>query len=156
MKIPRTKTFETVSLLKLPAGPADDQKVILCEVFNHLLTTPRIASIKLQLKSRPRVSLDYDHKILEEGEMFSARCEASAFPRVTSIAWFLDNKELEDLEEEEMELRVERSMNNKRLECRASNEVGTSTANTTLHIKCEWDKNFLCPICFDDFFSSFD
>ena len=55
-------------------------KVILCEVFNHLLTTPRIASIKLQLKSRPCVLLDYDHKIVEEGEMFSARCEVSAFP----------------------------------------------------------------------------
>ena len=33
MKIPRTKTFETVSLLKLPAGPADDQKVILFNIF---------------------------------------------------------------------------------------------------------------------------
>ena len=111
--------------------------MILCEVFNHLLTTPRIASIKLQLKSRPRVLLDYDHKILEEGEMFSARCEASAFPRVTNIAWFLDNKALEKQEGEEMELRVTRVMNNKRLECRASNEVGTTAANTTLHIKCE-------------------
>ena len=29
VKIPRTKTFETVSQLKLPAGPADDQKVRL-------------------------------------------------------------------------------------------------------------------------------
>ena len=106
-------------------------------MFNHLLTTPRIASIKLQLKSRPRVLLDYDHKILEEGEMFSARCEASAFPRVTSIAWFLDNKALEELKGEEMELMVTRAMNNKRLECRASNEVGTTAANTTLHIKCE-------------------
>ena len=137
MKIPRTKTFETVSLLKLPAGPADDQKVIMCEVFNHLLTTPRITSIKLQLKHKPRVTLDYDLKILEVGEMFAARCEASAYPPVTSYAWFLDNRALEGQLGEEIELRVDRAMDNKRLECRASNEVGTSTANTTIHIKCE-------------------
>ena len=44
---------------------------------------------------------------------------------------------VEEQKGEEMELMVTRAMNNKRLECRASNEVGTTAANTTLHIKCE-------------------
>ena len=51
--------------------------------------------------------------------------------QVTSIAWYLDNKGLMDLEGEEMELSVTQVINNK------SNKVRTSAANITLHIKCE-------------------
>ena len=63
----KTEQFETQSTLKLPVTADDDGREIFCEVSNHLVTSPLVTGIKLQLKHAPRVTLSYDNKILEVG-----------------------------------------------------------------------------------------
>ena len=75
----KTEQFETVSTLKLAATADDDGKEIFCEVSNHLVTTPLVAGIKLQLKHVPRVTLSYDNKILEVNITFNKYNKSLAF-----------------------------------------------------------------------------
>ena len=138
VKIAKTKTFQTRSVLKLRGRSADDQKKILCAVSNHLLAEPITTDIKLLLKFKPHVVVSADKKVLSVGETFTAHCEASAFPRDLEYSWYLDGQLLHAEKREEITLRsVSQEHDNKLLECRASNEVGTASGSVAIHIKCK-------------------
>ena len=102
-----------------------------------MLAQPITADIKLLMKFKPRVVVSADKKVLSVGESFTAHCEASAFPRDLQYSWYLDGQLVESERREEMTVRsVRQEHDNKLLECRVSNAVGSSVASVAIHIKC--------------------
>ena len=129
-----------MSVLNLVTSESNDGEDIICEVSSHLMTEPKTAKVLLKLKHVPRVSMTNDNKILEDGQMFNGRCEATAFPSLVTFAWYLDGQQLVGQEGQELSLLVTRTHDNKKVECRVTNEVGTSSASTVIHIKCRFDE----------------
>ena len=125
-----------MSVLNLVTSEANDGEAIICEVSSHLMTEPKVAKVLLKLKHAPRVSMTFDNKILKDGHWFNGRCEATAFPSLVTYAWYLDGQHLVDQEGQEISLLVTRNHDNKKVECRVTNDVGTSSASTVIHIKC--------------------
>ena len=102
-----------------------------------MLAKPITADIKLLLKFKPRVVVSVDKKVLSVGESFTAHCEVSAFPRAVEYSWLLDNKLVEGERREKITVdEVSQDLDNKQLECRVRNAVGSSSATVTIHIKC--------------------
>ena len=81
--------------------------------------------------------MSVDKKVLSVGESFTAHCEASAFPRAVEYSWHLDSQLVEGEGREKITVsEVSQDLDNKQLECRVRNAVGSSSATVTIHIKC--------------------
>ena len=127
-----------MSVLNLAANSVHnlDGEKIVCSVSNDLVTSPLVTEIRVEMLRSPLVSLVTGHDVVEQGGTLSARCVVSDLSSV-EVSWWLGGQLLQDQRSEEIKIEVTRNHDLQQLECRATNQIGTGSDKTTIHVQCE-------------------
>ena len=138
-KLEDRKTFDTISVLRLKPQIEDDQKKIFCTVSSDISPSPKSAMTLLRLKYKPRIKFSYKKEFLNEGDSFSATCNADAYPNHLEFSWYFDGQLMESERLNTLTIpKVTKNHLNSLVKCQAKNSVGISEAEGTINVKCEY------------------
>merc|ERR1712107_303632 len=135
---PRTKTFSTVSTVKLTLT---EDTLVTCGAYNEAFPDPRSSRpFRLRLNYKPRLSLnitDHEENTVTAGQDITIHCSAQAYPPVQSYKWFLDDREyLATTSTDTITLsNVSSDLHRSVIKCVAENKVGSSEVSSVLNVE---------------------
>jgi hypothetical protein len=142
------KTVVSVSTVRLLPVREDDGELVSCTVSN-IMTQPVTARVRLDVRSKPRVSVDRSGDV-QEGDDLQLACKVDAKPTHSKLAWSLDGVDVTPAEDD-LVLRmknISKHEHNKQVTCTATNTVGTGDDTIVLAVNCKYDDPVLMTILY--------
>jgi len=132
-----SQTFTTVSETILKPTKALHGSIIQCKANSIALqkTGEIVKSATLNILSRPEVRVEIVSEVVTVGGDVLARCEGVANPPVERYEWLIGGEKLAHSTIEIKIPAVTKQHNGQLLTCKATNEIGSTTADTLLDIK---------------------
>eukprot|EP00092_Neocalanus_flemingeri_P000447 GFUD01000476.1.p1 GENE.GFUD01000476.1~~GFUD01000476.1.p1 ORF type:complete len:622 (-),score=168.19 GFUD01000476.1:456-2087(-) len=132
-KLGKTKTFKTVSTLKMTPK---SKMSITCSAFSDAFKEPRNSrKLTIQLKYKPKLSLNVTNENIKEGMTLVVKCASEAYPSNVTYNWFINDDEMMEHSDTFTIENVSKDMNNAVLRCEADNSVGKSETSTILNVE---------------------
>eukprot|EP00092_Neocalanus_flemingeri_P005738 GFUD01006178.1.p1 GENE.GFUD01006178.1~~GFUD01006178.1.p1 ORF type:complete len:655 (+),score=165.53 GFUD01006178.1:182-2146(+) len=130
------RLFKTYSILRFV--PEKDEE-ILCTAFSEQFRAPRVSSgVKIRMKHKPRIELEFSRDNLGEGDSFEVMCKAEAYPVNLRYDWFINDIAIVDETSEVLKIEnIQRENDQMEIKCRAENEVGSSEAIKVLNLSLQ-------------------
>ena len=96
MKLYDTKTFRTISKIKIIPRKEHDKQNISCISTNSVASDFKSSQVTLKLLYRPEIKVTQSKTNGGEksGDTVQFNCFSKATPRVTDIEWFLNDEKL--------------------------------------------------------------
>ena len=135
--MPDAKRKTTKSKLQMKMKRQLHNTSIRCEAQNSAESSPRIASMIIQVEFAPYVTVEKSSVVVREGESAMFRCITESNPVIVTYRWSVGGEE-QGLNEERLVIpRVRRDDNGKIIKCCVSNSIGTSEDTIILDIHCK-------------------
>ena len=140
MKLYDTKTFRTISLIKIIPKKEHDKQNISCISTNSVASDFKSSQVTLKLLYKPQIKVTQSNTNGGEKpeDTVQFNCFSKATPRVTDIEWFLNDEKLPDESRDMLLLIIGRTdLNGARIKCVARNKIGSASDEIKIQLKCE-------------------
>jgi phage FluMu gp28-like protein len=140
MKLYGTKTFRTISMIKIIPKKEHDKQNISCISTNSVASDFKSSQVTLKLLYKPDIKVTQSKTKGGEkpGDTVQFNCFSKATPRVTEIEWFLNDEKLPDESRDMLLLKIGRTdMNGARIKCVARNTIGSAADEIKIQLKCK-------------------
>lgn len=112
-----------------------DGKTFVCRSENKALKQPMLASIRMEVKYPPEITLTVESDKISEFDDVHFHCQATANPSDIVYKWYRNDEIIAGDHTTELVLpRVTRNFNGDTITCEARNDVGTTKSTHTLNI----------------------
>jgi len=133
-KIKKTKTFKTVSTLRLK--PTRPQMSLTCSASNSAFKEPRNSrQLEIQLKYKPKLKLNVTSESVKEGQNLVIKCSSQAYPKEVTYKWFINDDEIRETSNILTLENIGKNLNKAEVRCEAENSVGKSMTSSVLNIE---------------------
>ena len=140
MKLYETKTFRTISIIKIIPRKEHDKRNISCISKNSVASYFKSSQVTLKLLYKPEVKVTQNNTNGGErpGETAQFNCFSKATPRATDFEWFLNDEKIPDESRDMLLLKLSRTdMNGARIKCVARNMIGSAADEIKIQLKCK-------------------
>jgi len=127
------KLFKTYSILKFV--PEKDEEIV-CTAFSDQYRAARKSNgLKIRLKYKPRIDLEFSDENVQEGGNLEAVCKADAYPMNMVYKWFINDVEMLGENKKELKMKnIQRENDQMEIKCRAENEIGFSEQRKVIEL----------------------
>ena len=137
--LPDGKRMTVTSVIRFNVTKANDNSDIICETASDALDTPLRASITLNIKYAPVVTVTIEPAEIFEGDKVTFTCAATSNPAVKSYLWFSNNVPLIGSQTEKYEIEsIGRAEHNVEVKCQVRNlegKVGDASVKPKVNYK---------------------
>ena len=147
------KRTNVKSVLKLSPKKGYHNKNITCQAQNSAERSPRRASLLMEVKYAPKVTVTLEQDRIVEFEPVRLSCHAEANPPNVVYKWYINDEiAFGDYSTQLTIASVTRKFNLATFKCQVTNAVGKSEATQTLNVQCKLLGNvgiflFFSPFC---------
>lgn len=132
-KIKKTKTFKTVSTLRMKPT---HKMGLTCSASNDAFKEPRNSrKLKIQLKYKPKLTLNLTSENIKEGQTLVVKCSAKAYPTEVTYKWFINDDEMTEETDTLTIENVSKELDQAVIKCEVENSVGKSETSRDLNIE---------------------
>ena len=132
------KRTNVKSVLKLSPKKGYHNKNITCQAQNSAERSPRRASLLMEVKYAPKVTVTLEQDRIVEFEPVRLSCHAEANPPNVVYKWYINDEiAYGDYSTQLTIASVTRKFNLATVKCQVTNAVGKSEATQTLNVQCK-------------------
>ncbi|KAK2706998.1 hypothetical protein QYM36_014876 [Artemia franciscana] len=123
------------SVLKLIPKQEFHNKTFTCQAQNAAERSPRVATIRLEVKYAPKVTVKVINSVITELDTVKLSCSAEGNPSKMDYKWYVNNEVAYGDYSTELTINsVTRKLHNAVVKCEVQNRVGTSEDTQTLNV----------------------
>ena len=150
------KRTNVKSVLKLSPKKGYHNKNITCQAQNAAERSPRRATLLMEVKYAPKVTVTLEQDRIVEFEPVRLSCHAEANPPNVVYKWYINDEiAYGDYSTQLTIASVTRKFNLAAVKCQVTNAVGKSEATQTLNVQCKL-LGLLLFLFFFHFFTTLD
>jgi len=132
------KRTNVKSILKLSPKKEYHNKNITCQAQNAAERSPRSASLLMEVKYAPKVTITLEQDRIAEFEAVKLSCHADANPPNVVYKWYINDEiAYGDYSTQLTIASVSRKLNLAVVKCEVTNAVGKSEDTQTLNVHCK-------------------
>ncbi|XP_055450871.1 kin of IRRE-like protein 2 isoform X1 [Psammomys obesus] len=120
--------------LFLTPSSHDDGATLICRARSQALPTGRDTAVTLSLQYPPEVTLSAEPQTVQEGEMVTFLCRATAQPPVTGYRWAKGGSAVLGARGPRLEVAADATFLTEPVSCEVSNAVGSANRSTALEV----------------------
>nr|XP_021498146.1 kin of IRRE-like protein 2 isoform X4 [Meriones unguiculatus] len=120
--------------LFLTPSSHDDGATLICRARSQALPTGRDTAVTLSLQYPPEVTLSAEPQTVQEGEMVTFLCRATAQPPVTGYRWAKGGSAVLGARGPRLEVVADATFLTEPVSCEVSNAVGSANRSTALEV----------------------
>lgn len=136
--LPDGKRTNVKSILKLLPKKEHHNKNITCQAQNAAERYPRSATLHMEVKYAPKVTVTLEQDSINEFEPVKFSCHADANPPNVVYKWYVNDEVAYGNYTTQLTIgSVTRKHNRAIVKCEVTNAVGKSEATHTLNVHCK-------------------